>query len=1460
MESISFKKLFITSWGIGAGLAVLTLTGTLCYISGLSANAANVVWFVPDRLAPGSNASLSMRVENGYSGKPIAGADVNVALETPGRQPVFNLGSFKTGTDGSIGGAIAVPDIPEGEYLLRIRVSSDSGDDRIEKKVFLKRSCKLVLSTDKPLYQPSQTIHIKAVALDNISSLPANRTKIAFELEDSKGNKMQKKAVVTSEYGIASTDFVLADEINLGEYRLKATAGSDTVEQAIAIEKYNLPKFEISITADAAFYRPNNSLNGTIRAKYLFGKPLASADAKIEFLLPAQKSNMLKILPMKTGIDGTADFTVSFDENSLGMYDLQDTVIAINAVITDSAGQTESKMLTLPVSKNAVKLSIVPESNILVPGIANFIYLLANYPDGSPASANITIESKRAGIRKTSVRTGQSGVAKIEITPDWNIRSSYPCELTASAVDSQGNTGEASFSMPSSSRDETGYDVMRQALEYSHYRTAWNPSSGTVIDYSDFLLRPGKTVYKPGETLNAVILSPEENGTYYIDLIKNGQNVLSKNINAEDKLTGFSLALPENIRGLAILSASRITDSGIVLRNTRAVYIEPASELSIKTSADKDTYKPGETVRLLLQANMPNGRPAIAALGLSIIDESVFTLQQNVRRASFFPAMPVNGDEQERQLLTAAHLATIKSAPICSEAGFSFHARKNEMDSFKSKTRDRIAVMFYAFIAINAAMLIVLLAIHAKKVFVSLFIFALVAGVLASIAIPSLISSKMSAQETSLASRAAIYLNTDNGVVNAAQNQFRVREYFPETLYWNPQIITDENGRVEIEIPLADSITAWRATIDGMAATGQSGNAIQNIQVFQDFFVELNLPRLLTQNDEISVPVIVYNYTAQEQEIMLSIQPDEWFELLDVPEKNTAVPANEAVPVYFRIKARLFGTKNLIVRAKSASGMEDAVRKTIEILPDGQETQIAFNDRLTRTVNQQIIIPENALDGASVITAKIYPGTFSHIIDGLESMVKLPHGCFEQTSSTTYPNVMIYDYLKHAQKLTPEIEAQLENAISLGYQKLLSFEVSGGGFSLFGNFPASEHLTAYGILELSDMKKIYPVDERIIARSRKWLRQMQNDNGSWGNSFSRTAYTAWALAESGTRDACIDKAINYLKSRDFPAMDAYELALCTNALTAHNPGNESSKECLNRIEKTAAQDNDTASWHSEMPTLFQGMGKNADIETTALAAYALTKGNGNPQIIGKALTWLIRQRDPEGGWYSTQTTILVIRALIAGFSTQFPQEQNLSIAIMANEQLIETLKIDKTNYDLVRQIYIRNGLKKGANSIQIIPDKETNLAYQISAEFYLPSLKKEPEINEKNFLKLSVCYENTILKANEETDCRISLRYDSYGDPGMIIVDAGLPPGFVPVQESLNALIKEHIAEKYTVTDSHVIFYIGGMAERRNLEFILRIKASCSAKVRTAPSRAYEYYNPDIFSATEPVELEVKQD
>src|SRR2546427_3895036 len=158
----------------------------------------------------------------------------------------------------------------------------------------------------------------------------------------------------------------------------------------------------------------------------------------------------------------------------------------------------------------------------------------------------------------------------------------------------------------------------------------------------------------------------------------------------------------------------------------------------------------------------------------------------------------------------------------------------------------------------------------------------------------------------------------------------------------------------------------------------------------------------------------------------------------------------------------------------------------------------------------------------------------------------MPGGCFEQTSSSTYPDILAMDYLKTSKKIAPEVQAKAEGFISLGYQRLVTFEVPGGGFSWFGQAPANKILTAYGLMEFSDMAKVYDVDPNLIRRTQQWLASQQQPDGSWKpdtnfinegatNRYNSdllriTAYIAWSLGNTGYQGPAVEKAKQFVES------------------------------------------------------------------------------------------------------------------------------------------------------------------------------------------------------------------------------------------------------------------------------------------------------------------------------------------
>jgi uncharacterized protein YfaS (alpha-2-macroglobulin family) len=184
-------------------------------------------------------------------------------------------------------------------------------------------------------------------------------------------------------------------------------------------------------------------------------------------------------------------------------------------------------------------------------------------------------------------------------------------------------------------------------------------------------------------------------------------------------------------------------------------------------------------------------------------------------------------------------------------------------------------------------------------------------------------------------------------------------------------------------LTFADSITTWRLSASANSRGGAIGGATLPLKVFQDFFVDIDLPLHLTQADEVAFPVAVYNYLKTPQTVKIELQKESWFELLDSEGslRTLNLKANEVTSVKFRIRAAKIGYQPLMVKAYG-SKKSDAVKRVVEVVPNGQKIEKVVSDRLTGKIVQTIDIPQNAVPEASKLIVRLYPGVMAQVLEG----------------------------------------------------------------------------------------------------------------------------------------------------------------------------------------------------------------------------------------------------------------------------------------------------------------------------------------------------------------------------------------------------------------------------------------------------------------------------------------------
>jgi len=200
-----------------------------------------------NRFVPGSQAAMRVLVRDSRDGSPLETAEVQGALQPLDGGQAVQLYSGETGAGGSAEVTFKVPEDVGKESTLVVHTSSRLGSDTVERSVTIERDYRVLLTTDKPLYQPGQVIHVRALSLSAFDLLPAVGQSMEIVIADGKGNKVLRQPLTTNDYGVAFTDFQLADEVNTGAYKITAVFGNTTSEKTVTVEHYVLPKFEISL-------------------------------------------------------------------------------------------------------------------------------------------------------------------------------------------------------------------------------------------------------------------------------------------------------------------------------------------------------------------------------------------------------------------------------------------------------------------------------------------------------------------------------------------------------------------------------------------------------------------------------------------------------------------------------------------------------------------------------------------------------------------------------------------------------------------------------------------------------------------------------------------------------------------------------------------------------------------------------------------------------------------------------------------------------------------------------------------------------------------------------------------------------------------------------------------------------------------------------------------------------------
>uniref|UniRef100_A0A8C1RJI8 Complement component c3a, duplicate 4 n=1 Tax=Cyprinus carpio TaxID=7962 RepID=A0A8C1RJI8_CYPCA len=1238
----------------------------------------------------------------------------------------------------------------------------------LEKKVMvIFQSGNIVLQTDKTIYTPDSTVYYRVFSLSPGMTQPAeNRVRVEILTPD--GISLESKSVYPGE-GIVSGTFSLTDPASPGLWKLVAwhqNSPQKNFSSEFEVKEYVLPSFEVTLSPQKAFFYVNDdSLSVDIKAKYLFGETVRGHGFVVFGVVTEDKGKIsipgsLQRVQILDG-SGTAELKRKHILQTFPniMQLVRKSLYIAVSVLTESGSEmveAQKKGIQIVTSPYTIHFKKTP--HFFKPGMPFDVSVYITNPDQTPAK-NVEVEVNPGGVKS---QTRDNGIAKVTVntpggssTLEITVRPTKDPQLSDEQQAVKKMTAQA-------------YKPKGGSNNYLHIGI--NAAELQIGDQMKVSLNLGRSPRVIDQDFTYMILSKGQ--IIQADRFKRrGQSLVSLSLPVtKDMLPSFRFVAYYHVGSSEVVSDSVWVDVKDTCMGT----------LKVEVQDPVNVYEPGEDFSLRI-----TGDPG-AKVGLVAVDKGVYVLNNKNRitqtkiwdvveshdigctAGSGKDSMQVFSDAGLLFESSSAGGTDVRTNAECQSSSrrkrrditswdllrslsnkYSGIERECCLDGLKNMEDLSITCQYRASFIVDGE--------ECRQAFLHC------CNVMAD-------NREKSAEEQILArSESEEFVNSDDIVT---------RSLFPESWLWEelklPKCSSMNRHHCsasDVPVLLKDSITTWEITAISLSSThGICVADVHEMTVVKNFFIDLKLPYSAVRNEQIEIKAIIHNLYSRKVKVRVELM--ETKDICSPASKrgkfNTivTVDAKSSYSVPFVIVPLALGRHAIVVKAAAAGRGSDGVKKDLLVVSEGVLTKLNENLQFSPSKKGKGIPTKPLLilrDQAPNTPANTYVSaigdtisiTIEKAISGqaMGSLIILPGGCGEQNMASLTMPVIATHYLDKTNQWHT-VKAGLRQTaamyITRGYNQQLAYRKSDGSYAAYISRPSSTWLTAYVAKIFAMASNIVNIDRNVICSALKWLiMNKQLPDGvfredapvisGWmtGNvhgqnsQASMTAFVLIALQEGrgicagliSSLDSSINKATMYLRSQFHGLTNPYAVAMTSYALAN---GNALDKQIL--LRKASG---DGSHWPVPGSSSFT-------LEASAYALLALIKAQ-DFQNAAPIVNWLNNQRQYNGGYGTTQATIMVFQA-VAEYRIQVKDKRQLDLEM--------TIRVDGSRQPIVWNFnkdnsYLAQTEKIPSNrQITISAKGSGEASVTVVTEYYVKP--KESKTTCKNF-ELALTFE----RANE---------------------------------------------------------------------------------------------------------------
>ncbi|XP_032065555.1 alpha-2-macroglobulin-like isoform X2 [Thamnophis elegans] len=711
--------------------------------------------------------------------------------------------------------------------------------------------------------------------------------------------------------------------------------------------------------------------------------------------------------------------------------------------------------------------------------------------------------------------------------------------------------------------------------------------------------------------------------------------------------------------------------------------------------------------------------------------------------------------------------------------------------------------------------------------------------------------------------------------------------------------VSEEPEEIAVPVTIPGTITKWKAGAFCLSAdTGFDLAQPTFLQTSKAFFIKFTFPYSVVRGEAFLLNATVSSYLTSCIRVRISLTPSDDFEAfpMEKMEDSYCICANGRQTVSWMITPKILGEIHFKASAEAVTsnqlcgnevvevpnvGNKETVIKSLLVEPEGIEKEVVFNSLLCAPEEPKsksffLRLPKNAIEGSARASFCVLGDILGRAIENLDQLLKMPSGCGEQNMALFVPNIYILKYLNNTGQLTEEIKAKAIGHIQTGYQRQMIFKHCDGSYSAFAkniSEAGNTWLTAFVLKSFAQASSIIFVDDKHINDAQKFLTQQQEDNGcfrSTGYLFHKelqggvddlttlSTYVTIALLEVPLppTHSVVQNALVCLEN----ATEAKEIHIYLRALLAYAfalAGKEEKRqEMLDSLLKVAVKDEDGSihwerSWkpkqRSDFPFYLRAPSFEVEATSYVLLAFLNKKPSPSEEELTTATTivkWLIKQQNSNGGYTSTQDTVVALQALSQYRTLTYSKDGiDARVTLSSGDAVLREFHVDRHNSLLLQ--------------CQDLPQVPGNYKTEVTGCIFMKTaLKYNVPLRQEEapfWLEVDTVPKTcTGVKAHVTFDIAMNVSYTGQRlVSNMAIVQIKMLSGYIPVKSSVKKLEKESQIKRTEVNINHVLLYLDEVRDTiQTFSFTVEQETPVRG-LKPALVKVYDYYETDEFATAE---------